>query len=205
MKSTRERILQTLLQNPRCTINKLAKAVEINAISVRHHLANLQADGLVTSEEERHGVGRPRLVYSLTDQGIEKFPTRYVALTNRLLDQLQATLPDSQIDEIFENIADSIVDEYKEEMAGLPLEGKLKKLREALTQEGYTLNWSKKGSQFHIVSTTCPYHHLSLNHPGMCLMDKVLISRLLSLPVERVKSIAEGEKTCQYIVVENPE
>ncbi len=65
MTSTRERVLQTLLTSPRSAINDLALAVGINGISVRHHLTNLQADGLVTYEEERHGVGRPLMVYLL--------------------------------------------------------------------------------------------------------------------------------------------
>ena len=47
MKSTRDRILQTLLRRPRTTINELAEAVGINPISVRHHLTNLQVEGLV--------------------------------------------------------------------------------------------------------------------------------------------------------------
>ncbi len=37
MKSTRDRILQTLVSQPRSTITDLALAVDINAISVRHH------------------------------------------------------------------------------------------------------------------------------------------------------------------------
>ena len=71
MKSTRDRILQTLLHQPRASINKLAEAVGINPISVRHHLTNLQMEGLVDAQEERHGVGRPRLVYVLTQEGME--------------------------------------------------------------------------------------------------------------------------------------
>jgi predicted ArsR family transcriptional regulator len=72
-KSTRDRVLQTLLRKHRCTINELAEVVEINPISVRHHIAKLQAEGLVLSEEERHGVGRPRQVFFLTEAGIERF------------------------------------------------------------------------------------------------------------------------------------
>jgi predicted ArsR family transcriptional regulator len=81
MKSTRDRILQT---SP-CSANitELAEAVGINPISVRHHLSSLQVEGLLSSEEERHGVGRPRLVYMLTEAGMEKFPTRYLRLTTR--------------------------------------------------------------------------------------------------------------------------
>ena len=88
MKSTRDKILQTLLRQPRRTINELAEAVGINPISVRHHLTNLQMEGIIAADEERHGVGRPRLVYTLTDVGMEKFPTRYLSLTTLLLAQM---------------------------------------------------------------------------------------------------------------------
>ena len=73
MKSTKDKILQTLLRKPKITINDLAEAVGINPISVRHHLTNLQMEGLIAAEEERHGVGRPRLVYSLTEDGMGWF------------------------------------------------------------------------------------------------------------------------------------
>ena len=57
MKSTRDKILNTLLTQRQATIKQLSEVVGINGISVRHHLINLQAEGLVTAEEQRHGVG----------------------------------------------------------------------------------------------------------------------------------------------------
>ena len=89
MKSTRDKILFTLLKKPQSTISDLAEAVNINSISVRHHLSSLQADSLIVAEEVRHGVGRPRLVYSLTEEGLERFPTRYFRLTNRILNRVR--------------------------------------------------------------------------------------------------------------------
>jgi len=73
MKSTKEKVLQTLADNPRSNITEIADAIGINPISVRHHLTNLQADNLIASEEERHGVGRPRLVYFLLMKGSKNF------------------------------------------------------------------------------------------------------------------------------------
>src|SRR5512141_2796665 len=113
MKSTRERILQTLLSHPRSTINELAAAIGINAISVRHHRTSLQADGLVTYEEERHGVGRPRLVYFLTEKGMEHFPTRYFRLTNRLLDQIKGTFSDQMVQKLFTQMAADLVAKHQ--------------------------------------------------------------------------------------------
>ena len=89
----KDKILQVLLRKPKIAINDLAEAVGINPISVRHHLTNLQMEGLVMADEERHGVGRPRLVYSLTEDGMEKFPTKYLRLTTRLLTQMKETMP----------------------------------------------------------------------------------------------------------------
>jgi DeoR family suf operon transcriptional repressor len=74
MSTTRDLVLKTLLTRQRCTVNELAEAVGINPISVRHHVTRLEADGLVTSEEVRHGVGRPRRLYFLTENGMEQFP-----------------------------------------------------------------------------------------------------------------------------------
>ncbi len=93
LKSTRERVLQTLLTRRQCTINELAEEVNINPISVRHHISRLEAEGLVTSAEEKHGVGRPRRIYFLTGNGLELFPTRYLRLTLRLLEQLKRLFP----------------------------------------------------------------------------------------------------------------
>src|SRR5512135_1037556 len=125
MKSTRDRILQTLVSQPRSTITDLASAVDINAISVRHHLTSLQAEGLVAAEEERHGVGRPRLVYGLTEKGLERFPTRYLRLTNRLLDQMKDSMPPAVISKLFSAMASEIASDYAQQIKTLTVEEKL--------------------------------------------------------------------------------
>src|SRR5512136_844559 len=108
MKSTRDRILQTLLRQPRRTINELADAVGINPISVRHHLTNLQMEGLVDAQEERHGVGRPRLVYALSKEGMEHFPTRYLRLTTRLLAQMKESMSGPMVNKLFSQVAEDL-------------------------------------------------------------------------------------------------
>src|SRR5512138_1874649 len=160
MKSTRDRILQTLVSQPRSTITDLAEAVDINAISVRHHLTRLQAEGLIAAEEERHGVGRPRLVYFLTEKGLERFPTRYFRLTNRLLDQIRDSLPNDTVEKLFHQMAADVAAKYIAGTQNLSLEQKLEALKSALAQEGFVVEWEKKGGQYHIHEVTCPYFHI---------------------------------------------
>lgn len=200
MKSTRERILQALAKTPRATITALAKAVGINPISVRHHLTNLQVEGLVTAEEERHGVGRPRLVYLLTEYGMERFPTRYLRLTSRLLDQLKSTMPAPMVSKLFLQMASDMAEEYAAQMEGLSMEERLEVAKKLLAEEGFNVEWEKAGNQYHIHEITCPYLQVGQSHPEVCTVDQTLISKMLAVPAEKVRCILAGDAKCTYIV-----
>lgn len=201
MKSTRERILQTLLNNPRSSINELADSVGINAISVRHHLTNLQADALVAAEEERHGVGRPRLVYFLTEKGLERFPTRYLTLTNRLLSQIKETLPAATVKQLFTQMAQQLANEYASKIRPLPLEQKLEMIKELLSNEGFNIEWDKKDADtYQIHEVSCPYIQVGQNHPEVCVVDQTLISAMLSIPVEKIGCVLRGDRYCTYLI-----
>jgi predicted ArsR family transcriptional regulator len=200
MKSTRERILQTLLRRPRTTINELAEAVGINPISVRHHLTNLQVEGLVEAEEERHGVGRPRLVYFLTEDGLEHFPTRYLRLTTRLLAQMKEKLPGAVVGELFREVATGLADEHREQLKGLSVEERLETLKDLLAEEGFVVEWEKQGSDYLIHEITCPYFQVGQVHPEVCTVDQTLISKMLAVPANKVQCILSGAAHCTYLV-----
>jgi predicted ArsR family transcriptional regulator len=201
-KSTRERVLQTLLKNHRCTINELAEAVDINPISVRHHITKLQADGMVGSEEERHGVGRPRQVYFLTEAGLEHFPTRYMRLTIRLLEQMKEHMPAALVGQLFSRMAADLVQEYANEarILGLTTEQRLDLVKFLLKDEGFDIEWEKIGEEFHIREVSCPYFHVGQNHPEICSVDQTLISTVLNLPAEKVRCVLDGDTYCTYVV-----
>jgi len=200
MKSTRDRILQTLLRQPRTTINTLAEAVGINPISVRHHLTNLQVEGLVSAEEERHGVGRPRLVYFLTEDGLERFPTRYLRLTSRLLDQMKESMPEPFVNKLFLQMAEEMVGDYAEQMKNLSMEGRLNLMKTLLSEEGFSVEWERSGGQYQIHEITCPYLQIGQNHPEVCTVDQTLISKMLAVPAEKVHCILSGDAHCTYVV-----
>ena len=201
-KSTRDRILNTILERQKCTINELADAVGINPISVRHHIIKLEAQGLVSSEEERNGVGRPPKVYFLTEAGMEKFPTRYLLLTNRLLQQLKSSLPEATVNEIFTTMARDMADTFASEvdLKALPMEDRLNSLQKLLKQEGFTVEWERDGDHFLIHEISCPYFRISENHPEVCTVDETLISNPLMVPAQRVNCVLTGDAHCTYQV-----
>lgn len=200
MKSTRDRILQTLLRQPRATINELAEAVGINPISVRHHLTNLQMEGLVEAREERHGVGRPRLTYALTEAGMERFPTRYLRLTTRLLAQMKESMSGPIVSKLFSQVAEDLAAEYAQQLKGLSMEERLDTVKQLLAEEGFTVEWEKAEDGYRIHEIACPYYQIGQSHPEVCAMDQTLISKMLSIPASKVQCILEGSSHCTYVV-----
>jgi DeoR family suf operon transcriptional repressor len=200
MISTREKVLQTLLDNPHSTINELAMAVDINSISVRHHLSSLQAEGLVEDEEERHGVGRPRLVYSLSQKGLERFPTRYFELTTRLLDQMKASLPPAVINRFFTDMGENLAKDYRVLTKGFSVEQKLDYVKNLLQKQGFSVGWEQKDSHYYIYENGCPYYHVGQSHPEICSVDHTLISRVMDIPAEKISCVLHGDSNCVYSI-----
>lgn len=203
MENTRERVLKTLLARQRSTINELADDVGINPISIRHHINRLEADGLVSSDEILHGVGRPRRVYFLTSEGLERFPTRYMRLTLRLLEQLKETMPPAVVSQIFSQMAQEMVDDYAADTDGLTMEERLKLMQKLLSEEGFNVEWEENGEQYHIKETNCPYLHVTQTHPEVCSVDQTVISAFLAVPAEKIKCVLNGDNFCTYVVQKN--
>jgi DeoR family transcriptional regulator, suf operon transcriptional repressor len=200
MKSTRERILDKLLTHPYSSISELADAVGINAISARHHLTSLQAEGLITAQEERHGVGRPRLVYLLTETGRDRFPARYLELSNLLITFLKEKFPQETLEDVFSEIADEITKTEVQNLAGFSLEVKLEHLQKFMENEGYGIEWEKQGDSYIIRQSCCPYLHVTQQHPEVCTLTLSIMSRFLSLASEKIDfTNNENGQCCFYL------
>jgi len=200
MKSTREKILHTLLVHPRSTINDLAKAVGINGISIRHHLSSLEADNLITSAEERHGVGRPRLIYSLTDKGVEEFPTSYLHFTRLLLSSLKERMTEEEFSQVFSQIGSELAADLRPRSKNIPLDEQIKQLDKMMQQQGYIVEWHENQDVYRLEILSCPYNKLSAEFPEMCAMDASIVSGFLTTPIEVESSIHSKAKKCAYII-----
>ena len=198
--NTRNRVLRTLLLNQSRTVNELAEAVEINPISVRHHVNKLEAEGLIQSEEERHGVGRPRLIYTLTNKGMEQFPQRYLQLTLRLLHQLKENLSEQVLGKLFQELAEGIAGELTRNvnLEDLSLKERLELLQDVLSSEGFMVRLEEEDDNYYLIEASCPYHHVGEDHPEICAVDQELIAHIISVAPQRVECILDGDTQCKY-------
>lgn len=201
---TRETILRTLRARGKCTVKELAEAAGVSPVSVRHHLTHVQGEGLVAAEEVRHGVGRPRLLYSLTETGQELFPSRYLQLANRLVEQMKGSLPQEKVAAVFSGVASSMAAGVAQELDGLPWESRLRRLAEILSSEGFEAEVEQRDDQVVIRERSCPYFQIGQHHREVCSIDQGIIARALAVPVERVSCLLDGDMNCTFTVSLRP-
>jgi DeoR family suf operon transcriptional repressor len=203
--TTKDVILRSLRIRGKCSVKELADEAGISPVSVRHHLSYLQAGGWVTSEELRHGVGRPRLQFSLTDRALDLFPSRYFQLTHRLLEEIKGSMPEETVQRLFSGVATTMAEAYAKELDGLPLEERLRRLVESLAGEGFDSEVETRQDVLLIHELSCPYFRMGQDHPEVCLVDQMFIAKALSVPVERVTFLLDGHAHCTFAVSLEPE
>lgn len=200
MSSTHDEILHSIKSQGRVTVSELAVRLNITPVSVRHHLSSLQAEGLVKASEVRQRVGRPHLVYTLSEAGQERFPARYLRLSERLLDELKTTLPPHALEEMFAHMAEGMVAEYAARLEGKSIEEKMSLLMEVLGAEGFMAKWNRTGETISLTEYSCPYLHIGQRHPEVCAIDQTVIQQLLNANVEKTTCVLDGADRCVFVI-----
>ena len=184
MSTIRDKIRHTLLEKHRCTVNEIAEILDKNPISLRHHITKLEETGEISSEEEIHGVGRPRRVYYLTHTGMEQFPQRYLTLSIRILEQLKENLPAPTVAKLFKQIATDMVTDHTAQLdlSDLDFTERINLISQLLHNEGFKIEVTNREEGFQIKETSCPYKHVGAEHPEVCLVDETIIEKVLNTP-----------------------
>ncbi len=198
MQKTRRTILEFLKQRGRATLEELAGEARVASMSARGHLSVLERDGLVTYDEVRGKVGRPRFVYSLTDLGQDQFPKSYHVLCNRVLEAATTSSADAA-SELASRIAQAWADDHRGRVAGQSFAEKVRTLGAIRTEEGAMASVEPTEDGFLLVQHHCPASCVAARFPHViCTAEMGYIRRLLDATVERVTWAQNGDGTCSY-------
>lgn len=196
--TTRDTILLALKSSAQSKVEELAGVANVSPVTVRHHLNALQAEGLIEVNSVRRKVGRPYYVYSLSESGHELFPHKYVRLTNRMLDELKATLPPGTVTKLFEGIVQSMLEERKGEYEHLSFEDRIDYLISTLSDEGFLVRLEQENGRYILTEYGCPYFSINQEHTEICGMDHSLMITILQTPVEQNGCMLQGDACCQF-------
>ncbi len=202
MQPIRRHITEILKENGSATVAELAEQLGMAQVSVRHHLDILMGEDLVVGAgvRRRDGAGRPSQVYALTSAALKLFPQRYDALVGDIIVQMKAALPASEVRGMFARMAEKAAREAPVPSPGQPIEERLEEVVEFLTEKGYNARWEQHDGHFEIHACNCPYLGVADHHSELCLMDQVMMQRILPEAVRRESRALDGASHCVYVL-----
>jgi predicted ArsR family transcriptional regulator len=203
MQSTRQEILAILKEERQATVEDLAVRLELTPMTIRHHLNVLQAQNLVEASKVRRSkkVGRPRLVYTLTDAADDLFPQSYGELARHLVSEVKETVGEEEAEEIFRRVADRVARDAPAATPGQSFEERLAQVVDFMEEQGFISRWERSDEGYVITNINCPYRIVSREHEEVCIMDTQILTQLLGVVPQRMGSMQEGESSCRFLLV----
>ena len=201
MQSTRQEILEILKTTKEATVEDLAARLGLTPMTIRHHLNVLQAQNLVTAIKVRRlqKVGRPRLIYTLTEAAEQLFPQNYGELARRLVTEVKETMGKEETRAIFRRVARRVAREAPPPVAGQSFEDRLNQVAHFLEGQGLITRWEKTDQGYVFTNVNCPYRRVAQEHGETCELDMTLLTELLGIEPQRISSLQQ-DYACTYLL-----
>lgn len=191
---------------------QLANTLQLTPQAVRRHLDGLRAESLIDVRQKRHGVGRPTMVYFITERGEELAGRTYLQLLSRMVRHLEkldardvsGATGREVVSQVFSGVAEEVAADHRAEVHGETLDERINQASKALRQEGIVDDWEKHGDVFHLLNGDCPYLKLAEMSDAACSADRRSIELLLGTEVDQTTRIVDGAPCCEYVIRPQP-
>jgi predicted ArsR family transcriptional regulator len=198
MQTTRQQILQHLQRHGRATVKELAQLLKLTSTGIRQHLTVLERDGLVDSYEERGRVGRPTLVYSLTDKAESLFPRCYDQLALNLLDEVRSVEGRERLYELLHGVAERLAQPFWERVRGKKLAERVRETALIMQEQGCLVDWEQRNGEFLLAEYTCPFPQVARQDSSVCALHVDFVRLLTGGDTRLVQSLLRGQRACTY-------
>jgi predicted ArsR family transcriptional regulator len=216
--ATKQKIMEILLEGPR-SLGEITDKLQIQKSAVRVHLQSLQSEKAVESHFKIERLGRPRKIYSLTENGRELFPRKYDLILSLILKKITETNGKEQARKIIESVADDMATNirYEIEKNGSSsldsFEESLKIFNSVSNEMGFASSITKEhDGNFSVLSKNCILHKVALNHQDVIchgLHDRMIMRSLSggkkkqqqrNMNVELKECIALGDNVSRHAI-----
>ncbi|MBU7035471.1 MAG: ArsR family transcriptional regulator [Theionarchaea archaeon] len=194
-----------ILKKECCTVDILSSKIGISPTAVRQHLAILERESLVTGETVKEGIGRPKVIYSITEEAEKLFPKHYGWLMGQVISHLLEQLGEGQVHTMFKHIGTRLSKPYSKRVEGKPLEERATEVAKILNEWGAYAALENDGNGLILKNYNCAFYEVAQEHPQVCDVHAAFLEQLLEKKPERTASMAEGNDYCAYQIMERRE
>lgn len=199
---SQDRVLFHLKTRGPQTAADVGSRLGMTSAGARQHLLELETAGLVESEDQRQGRGRPRKYWRLTQRGHDRFPDRHSDLTLDLLRSMRDVFGERGLEELIEHRERASIADYRKRVGDRrSLRQRLTALAEIRSREGYMADVAEDtGEGFLFIENHCPICAAAAACQGLCRSELAIFRAALGpdVTVERIDHILAGARRCAY-------
>ncbi|MFQ5950835.1 MAG: helix-turn-helix transcriptional regulator, partial [Candidatus Geothermarchaeales archaeon] len=163
------------------------------------HIRVLESAGLVSLERRRATKGRPSSVYAATTRALQVFPKRYDLLAEAMVSEAENRTDPQEMDQITDSLALRMMRMFRPDAPTGDFDERLKDTVSLLSKLQMDPAVTEDAGGLKIRLHNCPYYDVAVRHPSlMCEISRRLIQNLLSTPVSKEQTIAEGHSCCIF-------
>jgi DeoR family transcriptional regulator, suf operon transcriptional repressor len=199
-KGQRGVVLLHLKRDQRLTARELADRLGVSLNAARHHLKELEAEGLVEYQREHRGVGAPAFAYRLSAAGEALFPRRYETTLTAVLDQMVEREGRPAAVALLESYFAALARRVEGELTDATPAERLEAIRRVLSEEGYMAEVAAHGSGAILREHNCAIPAVAQRFPEICAAEARFLARVLGAEVDRREHLLSGCGACEYHV-----
>lgn len=199
-KGPRGAILVALKRSGALTARELAALLGLSSNAIRHHLRELETEGVIGYRREQRGVGAPTHAWHLSAAGESLFPQRYKELLTEVLDRVAEQAGREAVVSAFEHRFSELARTLRHELADAPPERRMDVVKRILAEGGYMAEWRDGKEGLRLREHHCAIRALAERFPEICAAERRFLEEVLSAAVQRESHMLEGCPACEYSV-----
>ena len=201
MQHTRRQILDCIKLKGGMSVDQLGRELQIMPVTIRAHVNVLERGKLVKRRELRTGrAGRPRIVYSLTDEAEDLFPKDYDHLAASLISNVRQMYGNESVKEILRRVGEEMARSNAEEAKSEDLVERIQGATRVMNKIGSLATWERDKHGYSVTAHNCPYLHVANECADICDMEVAFLKELLDRDVSLECSVAGGAHNCRFFI-----
>jgi len=198
MQATRQQILDYIRRHGQATVKELDVYLALTSTGVRQHLTVLEREGLVEAHEERGRVGRPALVYRLTDAGDALYPKSYDQLANILIEEVRDLVGGQALQTLLRRAASRFAEPYRERLEGKVLAERVAEASAIIQDRGCLSDFVEEDGDWLIRQYTCPFPKVAGQNSCVCSLDVEFVRQLVGTDARLTTSLLRDDPACTF-------
>jgi DeoR family transcriptional regulator, suf operon transcriptional repressor len=179
-------------------VTELADAMEVTPTAVRQRLMRLMARKAIERDATRHGRGRPRHRYWLTDNGLRMTGSNFTDLAMTLWRESCQAADFSVRREFMRRIARALAAGYADQIQGDTPAERMQSLADLLAQRRIPVSVEESDRGAVLTQHACPYPKLAEQDQAVCNMERMMFSELIGQEVALTQCRLQGGSECRF-------